>query len=127
LFIQSERSITLKTTAVVAALLLATGAIHSALAAEKHHAGHDPEHLAQADQNATHVGQGKVVSIDPTAGTVKLAHEPIKSLKWGKMTMDFKAHDPSMLKDLKPGTKVDFELMKMEGTYHLMKISPSKN
>lgn len=82
---------------------------------------------AEAGMEATHAGRGKVVSVDSQAGTVKLTHDPIKSLKWPKMTMDFKAHDPAMLKDLKPGVQVDFELMKMGGGYHIMKISPSTN
>jgi Cu/Ag efflux protein CusF len=43
------------------------------------------------------------------------------------MTMDFKAHDPATLKDLKPGTPVDFELKKMGGGYLITKITPSSN
>jgi Cu/Ag efflux protein CusF len=58
---------------------------------------------------------------------VKLTHDPIKNLKWPTMTMDFQAHDAAMLKDIKPGARVDFELMKMGGTYHIMKITPSAN
>jgi len=87
--------------------------------------------IAAEDQNTeaaatdTHAGHGKVVSVDTQAETVKLTHDPIKSLKWPKMTMDFKAHDPALLKDLKPGDQVDFELTKMGGGYLIMKISPS--
>jgi len=107
-------------TAFLAALFaLSMTVLQPAIAAE--------DREKEATAAATHVGRGKVVSVDNQAGTVKLTHDPIKSLKWPKMTMDFKAHDPAMLKDLKPGTQVDFELAKMDGGYHVMKISPSAN
>lgn len=41
--------------------------------------------------------------------------------------MDFKAHDPALLKDLKPGELVDFELTKIDGTYQIIKVSPADN
>ena len=87
--------------------------------------------IAAEDQNTeaaatdTHAGHGKVVSVDTQAETVKLTHDPIKSLKWPKMTMDFKARDPALLKDLKPGDQVDFELTKIASRYLIIKISPS--
>ena len=103
--------------AVFLAASLARGwiAVQPSIAADEH------------DGAAKHAGRGKVISVDIQAGTVKLKHDPIKSLKWPTMTMDFKAHDPAMLKDLKPGAEVDFELMKMEGKYRLTKIAPSAN
>lgn len=82
-------------------------------------------HTAQTTTAATHTGRGKIVSVDSATGTVKITHDPIASLKWPKMTMDFKAHDAALLTDLKPGMKVDFELMKMDGAYHIMKITPT--
>jgi Cu/Ag efflux protein CusF len=96
------------------------------LAADEH-ATHGDGDKAQASTKAIHAGHGKVISVDEHAGTVKLSHDPIKSLNWPKMTMDFKAHDPAMLKDLKPGTQVDFELMKKGNNYHVTKISPTAN
>ncbi|HEV8644444.1 MAG TPA: copper-binding protein [Burkholderiales bacterium] len=107
----------MKTVFIAASLALSMTVLQPAIAAE--------DHEKEATAAATHVGRGKVVSVDNQAGTVKLTHDPIKSLKWPKMTMDFKAHDPAMLKDVKPGAQVDFELMKMGGGYHIMKISPS--
>jgi Cu/Ag efflux protein CusF len=94
------------------------------LAADEH-ATHGEGDKAEARTEATHAGHGKVISVDEQAGTLKLSHDPIKSLNWPKMTMDFKAHDPAMLKDLKPGTQVDFELMKEGSSYHVVKISPT--
>jgi len=93
--------------------------------ADKDHDGHGKE--VQHQEEATHAGQGKVVSVDRNAGTVKIAHGPIESLNWKSMTMDFKAHDPAMLNDLKPGMAVKFDLMKMGGGYHVMKIALAPN
>jgi len=114
-------------TAFVAVLLLASVTAFPAIAADEHGAAHGDGHKAEAGAEANHAGRGKVVAVDNQAGTVKLAHEPIPSLKWPKMTMNFTAHDPALLKDIKPGTQVDFELMKMGGAWHIMKISPTAN
>jgi len=111
-------------TTLVAALLALSMTGLPAMAADEHDA-HGDGHKSGAE--ASHVGRGKVVAVDSQTGTVKLAHDPIQSLKWPKMTMDFQAHDPAMLKGIKPGTQVDFELMRMGGTWHIMKISPTAN
>lgn len=103
----------MKAVFLAASLALGLIALQPAIAADEH------------DGAVKHAGHGKVISVDIQAGTVKLKHDPIKSLKWPTMTMDFKAHDPAILKDIKPGTEVDFELMKMEGKYHMMNISPA--
>ncbi len=116
----------MKTVLLAASLALSMTALPPALAAQDQEAPGDANKTTSTAP-ATHNGRGKVVSVDNQAGTVKLTHDPIKSLKWPKMTMDFKAHDPAMLKELKPGTQVDFELMKMGGAYLIMKISPASN
>jgi uncharacterized cupredoxin-like copper-binding protein/Cu/Ag efflux protein CusF len=77
-----------------------------------------------AEDQPTHIGSGKINALDMPNAKVNITHDPIKSLKWPKMTMDFKARDAALLKDLKPGDRVNFELMKMRGGYHIMKISP---
>ncbi|WP_206091120.1 copper-binding protein, partial [Providencia stuartii] len=40
-------------------------------------------------QATRHEAIGTVKSVDPAAGTVTLAHGPIKSLNWPSMTMGF--------------------------------------
>ena len=69
-----------------------------------------------------HQGRGVVESVDLAKGVVKLEHEPIKSLRWQKMVMNFKAHDPALLKGLKEGDQVEFELIKMGKEYHITQI-----
>ena len=43
---------------------------------------------------------------------IKLAHEPIKSLGWSAMLMDFSVAKASLLDGLKEGDAVQFELGK---------------
>ena len=56
---------------------------------------------------------GVVNSVNASAGRVNITHDPVPELKWPAMKMNFKAHDAAMLKDLKPGMTVDFEIQKM--------------
>ncbi len=60
---------------------------------------------------ATHRGEGTVKAVDPAHASVTLAHEPIASLKWPAMTMDFKVKDAALLRTLKPGQRIVFDLV----------------
>ena len=75
--------------------------------------------------SATHVGKGTVNSVDEKALKANISHEPITSLNWPAMTMNFQASDPTLLKDLKPGMKVEFEVQKTADGYRLTKITPN--
>lgn len=59
-------------------------------------------------QTGGHKGTGTVRAVDLKQGTVKLSHDPIKSLDWPAMTMSFKAKDKAMLDRVKAGAKVEF-------------------
>lgn len=48
--------------------------------------------------------------IDAKAGSVTIAHDPIKALNWPAMTMPFKVADKAVLGKMKPGAKVRFQL-----------------
>lgn len=63
---------------------------------------------------ASHQGTGKVVSIDRAKSRIKLAHEPIRSLGWSAMLMDFSVVKTSMLDGLKEGDLVRFELKQLK-------------
>ena len=82
-----------------------------------------PAFAAESEQ--AHAAHGIVKSVDAGAGTAKITHDPIKSLKWPKMTMDFRAADPALLDGLKPGMEVDFEIIKADGGYRITKIRPT--
>ena len=70
-----------------------------------------------------HPATGVVKKVDATKGTVTLAHEPIQSLKWPAMTMDFHVRDRASLATLKPGQKIEFELIEeKKGSYVISRI-----
>jgi Cu/Ag efflux protein CusF len=92
-----------------------------------HTAGPQPLHLAQAKAAQAHKGSGVVKSVNAHAGVVKLDHGPIPSLGWGAMAMDFKVKDHNLLKDLKPGQKVEFDLVSEgPGQFLITRISPAQ-
>ena len=71
----------------------------------------------------THSATGVVKKVDAAKGTVTLAHEPIKSLKWPAMTMDFRVRDKASLATLKPDQKIEFELIEeKKGSYVISRI-----
>lgn len=55
-------------------------------------------------------GVGVVQSVDASAGTVTIAHQPIASIGWPAMTMPFKVAKPQMLEQVSVGEKVEFTL-----------------
>jgi Cu(I)/Ag(I) efflux system membrane fusion protein len=57
-----------------------------------------------------HQGQGVLDAINPD-GTVSITHEPIKSLGWPGMTMDFALANDSLAAGIKPGSAISFELV----------------
>lgn len=65
---------------------------------------------AQSETTALIAGRGKITAIDAVAGTVTIDHEAIPEVKWDAMSMAFTTTDPAMLKDLKVGDAVSFEL-----------------
>ena len=54
---------------------------------------------------------GKIIAIDAAVGTVTLDHQAIPEVKWDAMSMGFTTTDPAMLKDLKVGDMVVFDLV----------------
>lgn len=72
-------------------------------------------------------GVGVVNKVDMQNGKINLTHEPIKSLGWPGMTMNFKVKDKAMLKGIQPGQKVAFDIvMEKPGSYHIERIAPLK-
>jgi Cu(I)/Ag(I) efflux system membrane fusion protein len=59
----------------------------------------------------THKGQGTVRAVDLQTGTVNIDHGPIASLNWPAMTMDFQVKDKALLKGVKPGQTVEFDIV----------------
>lgn len=70
---------------------------------------------------------GEVTKVDESAGKLSIKHGPMKKFDMeGGMTMVFRANDPAMLKQVKPGDKVSFEADKVNGQFTVMKIEKRK-
>jgi len=70
-----------------------------------------------ADKKSAGVGHradGVVDSIDAGAGTLMIRHEPVATLKWPAMNMEFKAANEALLKGLKPGSAITFEFVERQ-------------
>lgn len=75
----------------------------------------------------SHQGKGKINSVDVKAGKLNITHEPIASLDWPGMTMDFDVQDKALLTKLKPGQKVIFKLIEArKGKYVISEITVVK-
>lgn len=80
---------------------------------------------AAAPTAASHHGVGSIEAMDWAHATVTIAHDPIASLRWPAMIMDFRAKDPVLLRPLKPGQKVNFEIVEESaGEYVIVRIQP---
>jgi Cu/Ag efflux protein CusF len=67
--------------------------------------------LAAAAASADVQCAGVVKAVDAKAGTVTIAHQPIKALGWPAMTMPFKVASPAVLDKVAVGRKVQFTLV----------------
>lgn len=69
-----------------------------------------------------HQGQGVLEAINED-GTVSITHEPIASLNWPAMTMDFTLANSSLAAGIKPGSAITFELVERSpGEYVITKL-----
>lgn len=108
---------------LIFALLAGSGAVLAGehQAGMSHAAMQGMEHKASAMQ--AHKGEGMVNKIDLEHSKINLTHGPVKSLGWLGMTMDFKVKDNAILKGIKLGQKVAFEVMKEgEGQFYVVRI-----
>jgi Cu/Ag efflux protein CusF len=63
--------------------------------------------------------------VDPAQGRVELDHEPIASMQWPRMTMEFMVENKGELAKLKKGDVVEFELRakpEPDGSYVISRI-----
>lgn len=69
---------------------------------------------------------GEVKKVDASAGKMTIKHDAITNLDMGAMTMVFKAKDPAMLKEVKPGDKIKFSADKVNGQITVMMVKKAK-
>lgn len=79
---------------------------------------------APAPQLAT--SAGIIVAVDPANTSVTIKHQAIPELRWPAMTMTFKLAQPSMLRGLAKGLRVQFavETEPRGGSYVVDRITP---
>lgn len=69
---------------------------------------------------------GEVTKVDDAQGKITIKHGPITTLDMPAMTMVFKAGDPAMIKQVKAGDKVKFDVDKVNGQLTVTKIEKAK-
>jgi Cu(I)/Ag(I) efflux system protein CusF len=74
----------------------------------------------------TQLIDGQITKIDAAEGKLTIKHGPIKKFDMDGMTMVFRAQDPAMLKSVKTGDKVKFDLEKIKGQFTVTKIEKAK-
>jgi Cu/Ag efflux protein CusF len=82
-----------------------------------------------AGANAAGVGHqavGTLDDVDPKSGALMITHDPVPSLKWPKMTMEFIPANDAIAKAVKPGSAITFEFVKRKpGEWVVTKIEPA--
>ena len=70
---------------------------------------------------------GEVTKVDESVGKITIKHGPMPKFDMeGGMTMVFRANDPAMFKQVKPGDKIKFEADKVSGQFTVTKIERKK-
>jgi Cu(I)/Ag(I) efflux system protein CusF len=83
--------------------------------------------VSQAAVAQSSLIDGQVTRVDQSAGKITIKHGPIKKLGMDEgMTMVYKAQDPAMLKSVKAGDKVKFDVDEVNGQSVVTKIQKSK-
>lgn len=83
-------------------------------------------HNDMAQAQTTQLIDGQITKIDAAEGKLTIKHGPIKKFDMDGMTMVFRAQDPAMLKSVKTGDKVKFDLEKIKGQFTVTKIEKAK-
>jgi Cu(I)/Ag(I) efflux system membrane fusion protein len=69
-------------------------------------------------------GHGRITAVNAAAGELEMKHQPIPAIGWPAMTMPFEVADKALLKGLKVGQEVDFDLAKQDEGYVVVGIRP---
>ena len=72
------------------------------------------------------VVQGEIKKVDQSAGKITIKHAAIPNLNMDGMTMVFKARDPAVVSQVKPGDKVMFSADNINGQLTVMKLEKAK-
>ena len=74
-----------------------------------------------------HWVKGKVTKVDVASQKLTIRHEALKKFEMEDgMTMVFRVKDPAMLKQVKPGDDIDFDVDKIDGKFTVTEIKKGK-
>jgi membrane fusion protein, copper/silver efflux system len=71
-------------------------------------AGPGAETGAPEERLDEHLAVGTVNSVDTEANTINISHEPVASIDWPAMRMNFQLSDAALAEGLTPGQRVEF-------------------
>ncbi len=74
--------------------------------------------------SASNFALGVVQQVDRSASAVTVAHEPVATLNWPAMTMQFKIGDATLFDRLRPGGRIAFEFVGEDGGYRIVNAIP---
>jgi RND family efflux transporter MFP subunit len=85
-----------------------------------------PAAEAPARPSTVFAGRGRLDAVDAASGVLTITHEPIASLKWPAMTMEFTAANPQIAAAAKPGAAIEFELVERRpGDWVITRLVPA--
>jgi Cu(I)/Ag(I) efflux system membrane fusion protein len=77
-------------------------------------------------KTVAHSAVGRVDDVDAKTGTLTISHEPVASLNWPKMTMEFVAANDAIAKSAKAGASIRFEFVERKpGEWVVTRIEPA--
>ncbi len=95
----------------------------SAADSHMHHASDEAKPAAAASAVMT---DGEVRKIDLAAGKVTIKHGPMPKFDMPPMTMAYRVKDKAMLKQLKPGDKIKFDVDGTGGEFTVLRLEKVK-
>jgi Cu/Ag efflux protein CusF len=108
----------MKAAATLSIILALTAAHMTAQAAD----GMSGMEMGSPAKGAETEAVGVVDEVNAAKGIVTISHEPIKSLGWSAMTMDFIVKDKKILAKLAKGKKITFTFIEKHGDYLITKV-----
>lgn len=81
---------------------------------------------AGAAKAVAHSAVGRLDEVDPKTGALTITHDPVPSLNWPKMTMEFAAANDAIAKGAQAGAPIRFEFVERKpGEWVVTKIEPA--
>ena len=78
-------------------------------------------------KQVTHSAVGTIDDVDPKTGVLLITHEPVPSLNWPRMTMEFVPANESLAKSAKPGMAIAFDFVERKpGEWVVTRIEARK-